>query len=46
MNIPIVNQSTVPLGVLNARDMVRILLEDTKREESLLRDYVIGIGYR
>ena len=45
-NIPIVDRDTVPLGVLNARDMVRVLLEDTEHEESLLRDYVIGIGYR
>ncbi|MGB3864369.1 MAG: CBS domain-containing protein [Xanthobacteraceae bacterium] len=45
-NIPVVDRDTVPLGVLNARDMVRILLEDTEHEESLLRDYVMGIGYR
>jgi hypothetical protein len=45
-NIPIVDRDTVPLGVLNARDMVRVLLEDIEHEESLLRDYVIGIGYR
>jgi CBS domain-containing protein len=45
-NIPVVNRDTVPLGVLNARDMVRVLLEDTEHEESLLRDYVVGIGYR
>jgi CBS domain-containing protein len=45
-NIPVVDQNSVPVGVLNARDMVRILLEDTEYEESLLRDYVVGIGYR
>ena len=45
-NIPVVVRDTVPLGVLNARDMVRALLEDTEHEESLLRDYVVGIGYR
>lgn len=45
-NIPVVDQDTVPTGVLNARDVVRALLEDTEYEESLLRDYVVGIGYR
>lgn len=45
-NIPVVDQDAVPLGVLNARDMVRVLLEDTEHEESLLRDYVVGVGYR
>jgi len=45
-NIPVVDRDTVPLGVLNARDMVRVLLEDSEHEESLLRDYVMGIGYR
>lgn len=45
-NIPVVDQDTVPMGVLNARDVVRALLEDTEYEESLLRDYVVGVGYR
>lgn len=45
-NIPVVDRDTVPVGVLNARDMVRLLLEDTEQEEQLLRDYVVGIGYR
>jgi predicted transcriptional regulator len=45
-NIPVVDRDAVPLGVLNARDVVRALLEDTEDEESLLRDYVVGIGYR
>lgn len=44
-NIPIVDQSLAPLGVLNARDVVQVLLEDTQYEEMLLRDYVMGIGY-
>ena len=45
-NIPVVDRDRVPMGVLNARDMVRALLEDTEQEEALLRDYVVGIGYR
>src|SRR5690606_17635476 len=34
-NIPVVDRETMPLGVLNARDMVRVLLEDAEHEESL-----------
>jgi signal-transduction protein with cAMP-binding, CBS, and nucleotidyltransferase domain len=45
-NIPVVDRDTLPLGVLNASDVVRALLEDTEHEQSLLRDYVVGIGYR
>lgn len=45
-NIPVVDQNAIPVGVLNVRDMVRVLLEDTEQEESLLRDYVMGVGYR
>lgn len=45
-NIPVIDQDSVPVGVLNARDVVRMLLEDVQYEESLLRDYVMGIGYR
>jgi hypothetical protein len=35
-----------PLGVLVARDVFETLLADREHEESLLMDYVTGIGYR
>jgi CBS domain-containing protein len=35
-----------PLGVLNARDGLRALLAAGNREEALLRNYVMGIGYQ
>ena len=31
------------MGVLNARDALQVLLEEAENEESLLRDYVMGI---
>ena len=34
-----------PLGVLNARDALGAILQDVEDEESLLRDYVMGVGY-
>lgn len=44
-NVPIVGADGCPLGVLNARDAIGALLLDAKYEESLLRDYVMGVGY-
>lgn len=46
LNIPIVGQSLRPLGVITARDTLFALLGEAEHEESLLRDYVMGIGYR
>lgn len=46
LHTPIVGEDSKPLGVINARDALLALLEETEQEESLLRDYVTGIGYR
>lgn len=43
--IPVVD-GREPIGVINARDALLMLLEGSEHEESLLRDYVMGIGYR
>ena len=45
-NVPIVDAYGRPVGVLNARDLLGVLLYDVKGEESQLRDYVMGVGYR
>lgn len=45
-NVPIADADGRPLGVLNARDALGALLQDAKNEESLLRAYVMGVGYR
>lgn len=45
-NIPVTDMSFVPIGTLNARDALQMLLTEVKQEESLLRDYVMGFGYR
>ena len=44
-NIPVVDQDSRPIGVVRARDVLQILLEESQDEESILRDYVMGIGY-
>ena len=46
VHIPVVDEHSKPLGVVNARDALRALLAEEKYEESLLRDYVMGVGYR
>lgn len=43
---PVVDDSGRLLGVVHARDLVRALLNEVTTEEILLRDYVLGIGYR
>lgn len=45
-NVPVVDQESRPLGVLNARDVLQSLLQDVEYEEELLRDYVMNVGYR
>jgi CBS domain-containing protein len=46
LHVPIVGEDFRPLGVINARDALLVLLEGSEHEESLLRDYVMGTGYR
>lgn len=44
-NVPVTRADGRPIGVLNARDALGALLREVKVEESLLRDYVMGVGY-
>jgi CBS domain-containing protein len=46
LHVPIVGKDFRPLGVINARDALLVLLESSEHEGALLRDYVMGIGYR
>ena len=46
LHVPIVDKDSKPLGVINERDALRVLFEEGVHDESLLRDYVMGIGYR
>jgi CBS domain-containing protein len=46
VHIPIVDQDFRPCGVINARDALQLLLGDVEYDVSLLRDYVMGVGYR
>ncbi len=44
-NVPVVDPDSRPMGVLNVRDVLQILLDEVQDEEGLLRDYVMGVGY-
>ena len=44
-NIPVADQDLRPQGVLNARDILQVLLKESEDEEAMLRDYVMGVGY-
>ena len=44
-NIPVVDKDSRPVGVLHARDILQVLLQESKDEEAMLRDYVMGVGY-
>lgn len=46
VHVPIVDPDDRPVGVLTARDALQALMSEVEYEESLLRDYVLGIGYR
>ena len=46
VHMPVVDGHSKPLGVVNARDALRALMDEEQYEASLLRDYVMGIGYR
>jgi CBS domain-containing protein len=44
-NVPVIDDEAHPVGVLNARDALEVLLNETEREDALLRDYVACTGY-
>jgi CBS domain-containing protein len=44
--VPVVDGDGKPTGIIYARDALQHLLREVEDEEALLRDYVLGIGYR
>lgn len=45
-HVPVVDEQSRPLGLLHARDILQVLLDESQSEDALLRDYVMGVGYR
>lgn len=46
IHVVLMDADKKPLGVLNARDGLRALLAAGNQEETLLRNYVMGVGYQ
>ena len=45
-NVPVTDLDCRQMGVLNARDALQMLMKEVENEESLLRDYVMCVGYQ
>jgi len=45
-NVPVIDDEARPIGLLNARDVLQVLLHEAEDGEALPRDHVMGLGYR
>jgi CBS domain-containing protein len=46
VHVPVVDARSRPAGVMEARDALRTLMGHASQEISLLRDYIMRVGYR
>jgi CBS domain-containing protein len=44
--IPVLERVRRPIGIIYARDALQVLLGEAENEGELLRDYIMGVGYR
>jgi hypothetical protein len=44
--MPIIDAEARPVGVMEARDALGALMGHASQELSLMRDYIMGAGYR
>lgn len=44
--IPVLDPCGKPIGIIYARDALRNLLGEAENQETLLRDYVMSVGYQ
>lgn len=45
-HIPVVDDNSIPSGVIDARDALKALMKQASYNHTLLRNYVMGVGYR
>lgn len=45
-NLPVLDARSRPLGILDIRDAMRVILETEELEEQVLVNYIAGVGYR
>ena len=46
IHLPVIDGDGQPVGVVTARDALRLLMMEGQYEEALLRNYVMGVGYQ
>jgi CBS domain-containing protein len=46
VHVPVIDDARGAAGVLDAGDALRALMARAKSKNSLLRDYIMGVGYR
>ncbi len=46
VHVPVIDVESRPAGIMEARDALRALMGHASYEISLLRDYIMGVGYR
>ncbi len=44
--IPVVDEHSIPVGIICARNALQLLLSGVEHDEALLRDYVMDVGYQ
>ncbi|MFA1626455.1 cyclic nucleotide-binding/CBS domain-containing protein [Rhizobium mongolense] len=45
-NMPVLGAGSKPLGVLDIRDVMKVLFEQEQLQEHMLANYIAGIGYQ
>jgi CBS domain-containing protein len=45
-NLPVLDANRKPLGILDIRDAMQVILEAEQYQEQVLVDYIAGVGYR
>jgi len=45
-NMPVLYAHRKPVGILDIRDAMKVVLEQDELQEHMLADYIAGIGYR
>ena len=45
-SVPVLNDYSKPVGVLDIRDAMKVLIEQEELQEHMLVNYIAGVGYR
>lgn len=45
-NIPVIGADSIPLGILDVRDVMKALFEQEQFQERMMSNYIVGLGYQ